>query len=228
MNRELLRSESGFTYLAALFILVIMGIMLGMMGETWSMIMRRDREEELLFRGKQIKDAIKRFNENPNHPATSLGDLRFLYEADPRFLERRRYLRKNYLDPVTGKEWQLIKDPAKGIVGVASSSEQEPLKKSNFTLEFKDFEGKTKYRDWQFVNRPPQPGVGQFNRPAVTGLPGSGTPGSGSIGGGTSGGGTTGGSFPGGGTMGSGSIGGRSSGGGTAGGMSSGQTGGQR
>ena len=36
-----------------------MGIMLGMMGETWSMIMRRDREEELLFRGKQIKDAIR-------------------------------------------------------------------------------------------------------------------------------------------------------------------------
>ena len=44
--------------------MVIMGIMLGMMGETWSMIMRRDREEELLFRGKQIKDAIKRFNDN--------------------------------------------------------------------------------------------------------------------------------------------------------------------
>ena len=54
------------------------------------------------------------------------------YEADPRSLERKRYLRKNYLDPITGKEWQLIKDPAKGIIGVASSSEQEPLKKSNF------------------------------------------------------------------------------------------------
>ena len=65
------------------------------------------------------------------------------------------YLRKNYLDPITGKEWQLIKDPAKGITGVVSSSEQEPLKKANFPEEFKEFEGKTKYMEWQFVNRPP-------------------------------------------------------------------------
>jgi type II secretory pathway pseudopilin PulG len=209
-----------------------MGIMLGMMGETWSMIMRRDREEELLFRGKQIKDAIKRFNNVKDHPAVSLADLKYLYEGDPRFLERRRYLRKNYLDPITGKEWQLMRGSSKpggpiGINGVASSSEQEPLKQSNFPLEFKDFEGKKKYKEWQFVDRLQPPGGVPGNR-AVTGLPGSGTPGSGSIGGGTSGGGTTGGSFPGGGTMGSGSIGGRSSGGGTAGGMSSGQTGGQR
>jgi len=170
--------------------------MLGMIGETWSMIMRRDREEELLFRGKQITDAIARFN-NPDNKnpqgtvsVTALGDLRFLYEADPRFLERRRYLRKNYLDPITGKEWQLIKDPAKGIVGVVSSSEQEPLKKANFPTEpeyFKSFEGKTKYKDWQFVNRPLQQG----------GVPGR-LPGGGAAGGAAAGGAAVGGAAAGG------------------------------
>ena len=75
MNRKLLSSEKGFTFLAALFIMMIMGIMLGMMGETWSMIMRRDREEELLFRGKQIKDAIKRFND-VNDPTSPLRPWR--------------------------------------------------------------------------------------------------------------------------------------------------------
>ena len=178
MSRKPLFSEKGFTLLAVLFIVMIMGIMLGMMGETWSMIMRRDREEELLFRGKQIKDAINRFATaaGPTGAATTtvtpLGDLRFLYEADPRFLERRRYLRKNYLDPITGKEWQVIKDPIKGITGVVSSSEQEPLKQANFPEEFKDFEKKKKYKEWQFVNRPPQVAGQQGNRPAVSGLPG--------------------------------------------------------
>lgn len=156
MSRKILSSEGGFTLLAALFILMIMGIMLGMIGETWSMVLRRDREEELLFRGKQIKDAIARFNSVAGHPATALADLRYLYEADPRFLERRRYLRRNYQDPVTGKEWNLIKDPAKGIIGVASPSDQQPLKKANFPEEFKEFAGKDKtYKDWQFVYLPP-------------------------------------------------------------------------
>lgn len=203
MNREILSSEKGFTLVAALFILMIMGIMLGMMGETWSIIMRRDREEELLFRGKQIKTAILRFNENKGPggagSVTSLADLKFLYEADPRYLERRRYLRKNYLDPITGKEWQLIKDPVKGITGVFSSSEQEPLQMTNFTEEFKDFEGKTKYREWQFVNRPPgaiRPSAGAAGAGGAVGVGGAG--GAAGVGGstGTSGSPTSGFGFP--------------------------------
>ncbi len=169
MKRELLSSERGFTLLVALFIVMVMGIMLGMMGESWSMIMRRDREEELLFRGKQIKDAIVRYNSVPGQSVTAVADLRSLYEADPRFLERRRYLRKNYLDPITGKEWNVLKDPIKGITGVVSSSDQEPLKKSNFPEEFKDFDGKDKYSKWQFVNLPT--GAARPAGSAVTTLP---------------------------------------------------------
>jgi hypothetical protein len=61
------------------------------------------------------------------------------------------------MDPMTGKDWSLIKD-ARGITGVASSSEQAPVKQ-DFTdypqdsPEFKYFEGKTKYSDWQFDYR---------------------------------------------------------------------------
>ena len=154
MKRELLSSEKGFTLLIALLIVMIMGIMLGMMGESWSMIMRRDREEELLFRGKQIRDAIVRYTTVPGQSVTAVADLRSLYEADPRFLERKRYLRKNYLDPITGKEWKLIKDPGKGISGVMSSSDQEPLKKVNFPEEFKEYAGKDKYSKWQIVTPP--------------------------------------------------------------------------
>jgi hypothetical protein len=40
---------------------------------------------------------------------------------------------------------------------VHSASDKEPLKQSNFPadpLYFKDFEGKKKYSDWQFVYQP--------------------------------------------------------------------------
>lgn len=180
MNRKLLSSEKGFTFIAALFILMIMGIMLGMMGETWTMIMRRDREEELLFRGKQIKTAIARYNDATKKSGqTSIGGLKglnILYEGDDRFAGRIRYLRKDWKDPITGKDWQVVRDPAKGVTGVMSTSEQEPLKQANFSEEFKLFEGKKKYNEWQFVDKPLQPG-GQPVRTTISGLPTSTPPG---------------------------------------------------
>jgi type II secretory pathway pseudopilin PulG len=156
-----LKSSDGFTYLMALVIVVIMGIMLGGIGQSWQRVMKREREEELLFRGSQIRDAIARWNKpRPGqHVATPLKDMQHLL-SDPRSLSNVRYLRRLYTDPVTGKEWVLITNPVKGIIGVASSSEEAPLKQANFPDELKDFEGKTKYSDWLFVygpQPPPQP-----------------------------------------------------------------------
>lgn len=150
---RLLSSEKGFTLLAAVFAVMIMGIMLGMIGETWSMIMRREREEELLFRGEQIMAAIKRYNDPKRGalPPGGLKGLEVLYEGDDRLASRSRLLRKKWNDPVSGKEWNLIKDPVKGLIGVVSPSDQKPLQKANFPQRFKEFEGKDKkYSDWKF------------------------------------------------------------------------------
>ncbi|MFZ3209677.1 MAG: type II secretion system protein [Geobacteraceae bacterium] len=156
-----LKSSDGFTYLMALVIVVIMGIMLGGIGQSWQRVMKREREEELLFRGNQIRDAIARWNKpRPGqHQATPLKDMEHLL-SDPRSMTNVRYLRRLYTDPLTNKEWVLITDPIKGIIGVASSSEEAPLKQANFPNEFRDLEGKTKYSDWRFVympQPPPQP-----------------------------------------------------------------------
>jgi len=147
----------GFTYLAALFMIMIMGIMLGAIGQSWSALMKREREEELFFRGSQIRDALKDwYTPKPGrHVATAPKELRDLLK-DPRSLTTVRYLRQLYIDPVTGKEWKVITGPVKGtaiigIIGVASTSEETPLKQSGFTDDYKSFEGKTKYSDWQFV-----------------------------------------------------------------------------
>ena len=177
-------------------LVVIMGIMLGVAAQSWTMIMKREREAELLFRGKQIVDAIARW-QNPTgaagvtRPSRSLDDLSYLLK-DPLSVAKVRYLRKDpktsYNDPITGKEWEVIRDNARGgIIGVVSTSEEKPLKQKDF-LEmfypldpqrdsylitmFKNFEGKSTYKEWQFVYLP----AGQQTTPGKLSVSGQQTP----------------------------------------------------
>jgi type II secretory pathway pseudopilin PulG len=153
-----LLNDKGFTYLMALMIIMIMGIMLGVVGQSWSTIMQREREEELIFRGTQIMEAIGRWRKPQpgGHVVTPLRDLKDLLQ-DPRTLTTTRYLRRLYIDPMTGKEWTVINDPNLGITGVASTSPDKPLKVSGFPLGLEAFEKKDKYSDWQFVFNPNPP-----------------------------------------------------------------------
>ncbi len=153
MNLRLTRSESGFTYIAALFMVMIIGIMLGAVGQSVKVIMKREREKELIFRGLQYRDAIERWSKK----GVPLKDLKDLVEptvSSNANASKDRLLRKLYKDPVTGGEWKTLPnppDPIQGIWGVASASNEEPFKQGNFPEVIKSFEGKTKYSDWEFV-----------------------------------------------------------------------------
>lgn len=123
----------GFTYIGLLTILVIMGISLGAAGKYWSNVMLRDKEEELLFRGDQYRLAIERYyGAMPGRMMypPSIDDLL----KDPRSPTAKRHLRRQYKDPITGEDFEVIKDPTKGnrIVGVRSTSNKESLKQDNF------------------------------------------------------------------------------------------------
>ena len=147
---------------------VVLGIMLGAAAQNWTMIMQREREEELLFRGRQIRDAIARWNKpspgsgRQQPPPRPLMDLKYLLE-DPNSQQTVRYLRRLYKDPITNKDFVPIiagSTPggapaysAQGIIGVASASEATPLKTGNFPDDVSDFSDKTKYSDWQFSVR---------------------------------------------------------------------------
>ena len=56
-----IRNASGFTYIALLATIVILGISMGAAGKYWSFVMQRGKEEELLFRGGQYRLAIERY-----------------------------------------------------------------------------------------------------------------------------------------------------------------------
>jgi len=161
MGFRLSRSESGFTYIAALVLVVVMGIMLGAIGQSVSIIMKREREKELIFRGLQYRDAIERWSKK----GVPLKDLKDLVEPTVSNNANRgkdRLLRKLYMDPITGKEWKPLPtppDPVQGIWGVASTSSEEPFKQDNFPEVIKDFKGKKKYSEWVFKFQKTPPGV---------------------------------------------------------------------
>ncbi|MBI5492856.1 MAG: type II secretion system protein [Deltaproteobacteria bacterium] len=148
----------GFTYISLLFLIAVMGITVTAAAGVWSTAARREAEEELLFRGMQIQSAIGMYYEqSPGAKAypRALEDLL----KDNRYPVAKRYLRRLYEDPFTGKpDWEPIKAPDGGIMGVRSVSEAEPMKKKNFPRELAGFEDRGSYRDWGFVYVPSRGG----------------------------------------------------------------------
>lgn len=142
------RSSSGFSYIALLAAITIIGISLGAVGKYWHNVLQRDKEEELLFRGDQIRRAIGtyfRYGNRNQYPA-SLDNLL----KDERSPTGIRHLRQKYKDPITGEDFVETRDPlTRGIMGVYSSSSKKPLKQANFPPDLA-FTGMSKYSDWKF------------------------------------------------------------------------------
>jgi len=146
------RDQRGITFISVIFLVVMIGFMLALNARSWSRIVKREKEEELLFRGSQIFWAVSSWYapRMGGHPPVPLRELKDLLK-DPRYVAVTRHLRREYLDPVTGTEFEVIKRPDGGIVGVRSTSSEKPIKQANFDPWFKHFEGKEKYSDWLFV-----------------------------------------------------------------------------
>lgn len=159
MLRHVRSSSAGFTYIAALMIIMVMGIMLGVAGQTWKTRMQRERETELLFRGLEYQRAIRRWAQydvvegkplktttQARRPLNQLEDLL----KDPGSLSKERYLRRLYTDPFTGDEFQVVRNAQFGIIGVHVAGEDEPFKQGNFGKELEQLDQKKKYKEWVF------------------------------------------------------------------------------
>lgn len=152
--------------MAALLVgMAVMAIMLTVAMPTWSQMIRRDKEEELVFRGNQYARAI------------NLYQRRFANASPPSIdvLVEQRLLRKKFRDPMSSEksgEFQLLyvsnsaaasrpgganppgaaqsssvgsvlgTTPTGGIAGVTSKNKSESIRV---------FNGKNHYNEWQFV-----------------------------------------------------------------------------
>ena len=127
-----LANQRGVTYLMLMAAIVLMGVAMTVVGQQWSIIVKRDREAELLFRGNRIKAAIEAYAadyqvKKATRPSAYPVKLEQLTEMP------KRYLQVAYKDPITGENFELIKAGAE-IRGVRSTSKAKPLN----TVDFKD------------------------------------------------------------------------------------------
>ena len=141
-----LGNQDGVTYLFVMMLVVVMAISTLGVTQQWSVIMQRDREAELQFRGSSIAKAIERFVADWEiHKATRPNQW-------PRTLEEltkkspKRYLRRVYADPMTGNTFALIKT-GEQVHGVRSTSTETPYNQDVFkgakTYQAIRFEAKT-------------------------------------------------------------------------------------
>lgn len=165
--------ERGAALLTVLVLVVLVGLAGSMAGQALSGLMQREREAELLWRGQQYRQAIASYY-NVRHGAQQMypAKLEDLLK-DPRFPGVVRHLRRLYADPMTGKEWELVKDPAEKLIGVRSTSDQQPFRQAGFPKGLENLEGKTSYREWEFVFVPEKKGETQVqgSRNKVQGRP---------------------------------------------------------
>ena len=145
------RRDAGFTYLAVLFMVVAMGIALAAAGEVWRTIAQREKEAQLLFAGREYREAIERYFKN------SSGVGEFPKSLDDLLLDRRqpqvrRYLRRLYPDPfaIVGEPWGLIKLGDR-ITGVYSLAPGKPMRQTGFGKGEGAFADAGSYGDWRFV-----------------------------------------------------------------------------
>lgn len=145
-------SSRGFTYLGLLFALALLGLALGAAGTVWSVARQRDREQQLLWTGGEIRKAIAHYYQGgPGGLRAYPRSLQDLTE-DRRGAVMVRHLRRAYPDPMTPDgDWELIRGSDGGLTGVASKARAQPMKQKGFTEENRAFEDADCYCDWRFV-----------------------------------------------------------------------------
>jgi type II secretory pathway pseudopilin PulG len=173
------RAEQGFAMAALLVAMAVMAVVMSALLPMWRTLSIREKEEELIWRGRQYDRAVQLYRQKTSAPGAPSIDV----------LVKGRFLRQKYLDPITRGEFELIgvnpgvanapgvQQPKIGfgqlIGGVRSKSKARSIRELN---------GRTRYDQWEFVYVPynpnPQPPVAGGTRPGQQPrTPGQRTPG---------------------------------------------------
>ncbi len=142
--------QRGFTYIGLLVIMVVMLMAMGAASEVWHNVMQHEKEQELIFIGHEFRAAISQYyvkfgNKYP-------PSLEALVETSDPSGKKAHFLRKLYLDPMTGDtQWGVVVGQGAGLAGVYSLSEEKPIKTAGFSDVDAKFESAEKYSDWKFV-----------------------------------------------------------------------------
>jgi hypothetical protein len=144
-----------------MIVVATLGFGLAAIGEFTSHAQQREKEVELLFVGNEFRQAITAYYEQtPGIVKRYPQKLEDLLQ-DKRYPMAKRYLRRIYADPMTGKpQWGLMEAPGGGFMGVYSQSEATPIKSAGFSKADQSLADAQHYQDWKFFYSPtglPQP-----------------------------------------------------------------------
>lgn len=168
-----IRNNHGVTYLALMFSIVLIGISASATARQWVFMVQREREADLVAKGIEIQNALSLYS------ATMKIGRVMSTEVYPQSLAEltrapKPYLRKVYPDPMSGGDWEYMRAPTGGIMGVRSKSKARPIKASDFPLAVRHFEGRKSYNDWMFQH--PNPSSTSLLMPPMTGMTPGGVP----------------------------------------------------
>lgn len=188
------------TLVALMVAVAVMAIFMGVAVQTVSFAMRREKEEELIFRGEQYVEAIRLFRQKYGRYPMSLKEI---WEAKP------RVIRKKWKDPITDSyDWGLVfvgqqgtrlgrLRPPGALVGTplptptpgptpgpggggrppSGTRARGPIigvYSLSCARSIKVYKGRTRYCEWKFVLEQPKKGGAPAGRPGVGVHPGRG------------------------------------------------------
>jgi hypothetical protein len=125
-----LPASAGVTYLMVMFAIMLMGVALTAVGKQWKVIVQREHEAELRFRGERIKMAIQSYAADYEVRKASRPN-RYPLTLEQLTQKPKRYLPVVYKDPMTGQDFELIKVGGE-VRGVKSRSTDAPFDQVHF------------------------------------------------------------------------------------------------
>jgi type II secretory pathway pseudopilin PulG len=148
---------------ALLVAMTVMAILMSVALPTWTRMVQREREEELIFRGEQYARALRLLQ--TAKPGATPNTLDQLIDE--------HYLRKKYKDPLSPEkdgEFQLLRvgTPSAGTAGSGGAAGQQPgtagsvlstsgsggimgVVSKNTAESIRTYNGKNHYNEWQFI-----------------------------------------------------------------------------
>jgi type II secretory pathway pseudopilin PulG len=151
--------QRGTILLTVLFLVVVLGLAAGLAGQALQAYVQREREEELIWRGLQYRQAIASyvsFQKGAQVFPAKFEDLL----RDPRSPNVVKHLRRLYDDPMTGQPLMPVMGANNRITGVRSTSALRPFRQDGFPPGLEELAGKGSYQQWEFVYTPPKKQAG--------------------------------------------------------------------
>ncbi|MDP1653489.1 MAG: type II secretion system protein [Rhodocyclaceae bacterium] len=156
------RCQAGFTYIGLLIAVAVIAAGATAALGAGTSLQLRDTEAELLAIGQEFRRALKDYAEatpfgQPDAPKELAELLR-----DPRQPGVRRYLRRIYPDPLTGKaEWGIERFPDGRIQGMHSLSKTQTIRRADFPAGLEGFDKAERHDEWVFALMPAAGGTVQ-------------------------------------------------------------------